>query len=458
MTRTTLTTSEASSLGRQVAGGAGWSLAARVIVAALGLVTSAILARALPPAQMATFLIVSSLVAFAALVAGAGVNQLCIRYVAEHLARGEAVQARHSLRMLLPIGLTCAVVGAIGSVGVSDVVGAKLYTSAGISTGRLSILVGGWVLVSAIQSLMSDSFRGLSDIRAASIYGGPLASALLVVGLLGVAASGADLTVASALMLALLAAAASSVPGALALRARVHRLAGVSTESISRLRVPSVLAVSVPLLLTTAMLVLLGSVDLWILGASQPDAAVAAYGVAARTATVVGMPLLVIYGVLPPMIAGLYARGQTVRLQRMLRACATIAVVPAASLAVVFAVAGGSLLVLVYGAHYRAGAFPLGVLSAGQVVSVGTGVCGIVLAMTGHQRLMLSITAVSASATIAALLLLVPVWGTTAAAVVSALGVCGQNIGMLVAARRKTGMWTHAASPSSLRLLRQVLR
>jgi hypothetical protein len=42
--------------------------------------------------------------------------------------------------------------------------------------------------------------------------------------------------------------------------------------------------------------------------------------------------------------------------------------------------------------------------------------------------------------------------------VVSALGLCGQNIAMLVAARRVTGLFTLAASPGSLRLLRQVLR
>jgi len=407
---------------------------------------------------MATFLIVSSFVAFAALVAGAGVNQLCIRYVAEHLARGEAGSARHSLIVLFRIGLACAVFGAIVSVGFSDLVGARLYPSAGISTGRLSILVGGWVLVSAVQALVSDSFRGLADIRGASLFGGPLASALLFVGLLAVARRGGDFTLADALALALLAAASSAVPGTLALRARVHRLKGASAELISRLQVPNVLAVSLPLLLTTAMLVLLGSADLWILGASQPDAAVAAYGVAARTSTVVGMPLLVIYGVLPPMIAGLHASGETVRLQRLLRMCATIAAVPAASLAVVFVVAGGPLLGLVYGANYRVGAVPLAVLSAGQVVSVGTGVCGMVLAMTGNQRRMLSVTAASASATVAALLLLVPVWGATGAAVVSALGVCGQNVGMLVAVRRTTGMWTFVASPSALGLHRQVHR
>jgi O-antigen/teichoic acid export membrane protein len=443
-------------LGRRVVAGAGWSLAGRLVVAGLGLVAGAALTRLLPAEQMGTYLLAASFVAFAALVAGAGINQLCVRYVAEHLARGEAGHARRALHVLLRLGMVCAVVGAFAFAGLTDVLGLTVYGGFGLAP--LSVLLGAWVFVTAMQALVSDSFRGLADIRAASVYGGPLASVLVVAGLLAVLASRGELTVTGAVLLAVLAAATSAGWGAIALRRRVHRLPARATGDVGRLLTPSVFAVSLPLVLTTALLLVLGSADLWMLGASRPAAEVAAYGIASRTATLVGMPLLVIFGVLPPLIAGLHASGERARLERLLRVTAMAASAPAVVLAAVFAVAGGPLLALVYGEHYRAGALPLAVLSAGQVVSVVTGLCGLVLAMTGHQRLLLGITAASVTATVAALLLVVPVWGTTGAAVVSALGLCGQNIAMLVAARRVTGLFTLAASPGSLRLLRQVLR
>lgn len=443
-------------LGRQVAGGAGWSLGGRVAVAALGLVSSAMLARLLPVDQMATFLLVSSLVAFAALLAGAGVSQVSIRYVAEHLARGEIGSARRSLLVMLPLGLGCAALGALVSAALSELVGTRLYPTAEV--GRGSVLVGAWVLVMAAQALISDSFRGFSDIRAASLYGGPLASAVLVGGLLAVRRWSDGVTGADAILLVVVSAAVSAGLGALSLRRHVRRLDATAAPTICRLRIASVLAVSLPLLLTTSLLVALASADFWVVGASQPGADVAAYGVAARTATLVGIPLLVIHGVTPPMIVGLHARGELDRLQRLLRISATAATLPAALLAVLFILAGGPLLGLVYGVPYRAGALPLAVLSVGQLVSVITGLNGTVLAMLGHQRLMLRITVINAVVTVGALLILVPILGTTAAAVISAGGLSSLNVAMLVAVRRRTGLWTLAAHPRVLLLVRQVLR
>lgn len=442
-------------LGRRVLAGAGWSLASRVTVAALGLVASAILTRLLPADQMGVYLLAASLVAFTALVACAGVNQLCIRYVAEHLATGDAAAARAALRALLVMGVVSAALGAVLFAGVVTALGGRVYAGSGL--GPLSLLLGLWVLVSAVQSLVADSFRGLADIRSASLHGGPVASLLVVAGLLLVITFGGDFSLAHAVLVAALAAAVSSAAGALALRRQVSRLPRTDVERTARLRVPGVLGVALPLVLTTALLLVLGSADLWVLAISQPPAEVAVYGIAARTATLVGMPLLVIYGVLPPLIAGLHTRGEHERLQQLLRASAALAATPAVLLAAVFTVGGGPILGLVYGDHYRAGALPLALLSAGHAISVMTGVCGLVLAMVGHQRLLLLVTATSVVTTVAALLVTVPVWGTTGAAVVAALGLSGQNIVLLALTQRVVGVLTLAGVPRA-EPLRQALR
>jgi O-antigen/teichoic acid export membrane protein len=441
-------------LGRRVVAGAGWSLAGRVVVAALGLVASAVLTRLLPAAQMGIYLLASSIVAFVALIAGAGVNQLCIRYVAEYLAQRKPGLARRALRALLRLGLVCAAVGAVTFAAATAILVGPV---GGSGLAPLSVLLGAWVLVTAVQALVCDSFRGLADIRAASLYGGPLASVLVVAGLFALLASGRGLEVDGALLITVGAAAVSAGGGGLALRRRVLRLPA-STDAIDRLRAPSVLTVSLPLVLTTALLFVLGSADLWVLGASQPAADVAAYGVAARTATLVGMPLLIVYGVLPPFIAGMHASGDLAGLERLLRTTAMAAAAPAVLLAAVFAVAGGPVLALVYGEHYRAGALPLAVLSAGQAVSVVTGVCGLVLAMTGHQAVLWKITAGTVLGTVGILLLTVPAWGPQAAALVAAGGLAVQNLAMAVAARRLTGLSTLASPTAAVRALREALR
>lgn len=442
-------------IGRRVAAGAGWSLAGRITVAALGLVVGVILTRLLPADQMGTYLLAASFVMFAALLAGAGINQLCIRYVAEHLAQGEVRHVRHTLRVLLRLGMVCAVAVAVLFAALTAALGGTLYRGSGLLS--LSVLLGAWALVTAVQALIADSFRGLADIRAASLYGGPLASTLMVLGLVAVVALSLRLTVTGAVWIAIIAGAASAGWGALALRRRLDQCPSTVREENARLRVHSVFAVSLPLVLTTGLLTVLASADLWVLGAMRSAAEVAAYGVAARTATLVGMPLLVIYGVLPPVIAGLHASGELARLERVLRVTATAAAVPAVLLALAFTVSGGPLLALVYGEHYRIGALPFALLSAGQLVNVLTGVCGLVLMMTGHQRLLLVITTTTVVVTGAALVVVVPLWGMTGAAVVSALGLSAQNVALVAAARRVTGLFTLAAPPGSLRSWREVL-
>ncbi len=446
---------QSPALGRRVVAGAGWSLAGRVVVAASGLVAGAALTRLLPAAQMGTYLLASSIVVFVALIVGAGVNQLCVRYVAEYLAQGEPARARWALRALLRLGLVCATGGAVSFAAVTTVLAGSI---GGSELAPLGVLLGAWVLVTAVQALICDSFRGLADIRAASLYGGPLASVLVVAALLALLASGHAIGVAGAVLIAVVAAVFSAVGGALALRRRVQRLPAPPPAGVDRLRAPRVFRVSLPLVLTTALLLVLSSADLWLLGASRPAAEVAAYGVAARTATLVGMPLLVIYGVLPPLIAGMYARGDLARLERLLRTAAMAAAAPAVLLTALFAVVGGPILALVYGEHYRTGALTLAVLSAGQAVSVLTGVCGQVLAMTGHQAVLWKITAGTVLGTVALLVLTVPAWGAPAAALVAASGLAVQNLGMAMAARRLTGLSTLASPMAAARSVRESLR
>ncbi len=438
-------------LGRQVATGAGWSLASRLVVSALGLIVGVVLTRLLTPEDMGYYFLALSLVPLAVVLAGAGLGQLCVRYVAGHLAHGESVAARQSLGALWRLGLRCAALVALVASVLVALLGDNLFR--GVSSASLSLILGVLIFVTTVQTLASESFRGFADMRAASIHSGPVASLLTVVALLVVGASAGNLDVEGALLVILLSTVVSASWGGKILSQRVRALPrGPSLTTPPQLATRRILAVSLPLVATTALLAVLATVDLWVLGAVAPADDTAAYGVAVRTAALVGMPLMVIYGVLGPVIAGSYADGDRDRLERVLRVTVMVASIPSAALVAVFVVAGGPLLAVVYGEHYRAGGLALALLSLGQLVAVVTGVCGLLLAMTGHQRVLLIVTAVSTISTVIALLVVVPMWGMTGAAIASALGLSAQNIGLMVAARRVTGVWTLAALPWAIDL------
>jgi O-antigen/teichoic acid export membrane protein len=134
------------------------------------------------------------------------------------------------------------------------------------------------------------------------------------------------------------------------------------------------------------------------------------------------------------------------------RAAATLAGIPAMLALSGFVLFSGPVLELVYGDYYRAGAVVLVLLSVGKVVNVWAGSCGIVLTMTGHQSTLLVITLLSGLLTVAGAAWAVRDYGAEGVAVVTSAALALQNLLMLIYARRKAGIWTHATlSPKEIR-------
>jgi O-antigen/teichoic acid export membrane protein len=203
------------------------------------------------------------------------------------------------------------------------------------------------------------------------------------------------------------------------------------------------LRVSLPLCVTTAIVLLLQQADIWLVGAFESSQDVAIYGAAARLMFIVSVPLFMVNAVIQPMVAEYYSQRRLDELQKLMRVAATVAAMPALAAlacAIVFAAPG---LRLLYGETYMAGAGVLVVLALGQMVNVWTGSCGIFLMMTGHERTLMTLTALTGFVTVALMAALVGPFGILGVAIGSALGVSLQNAVLWFAAGRLTGVWTN---------------
>jgi O-antigen/teichoic acid export membrane protein len=98
------------------------------------------------------------------------------------------------------------------------------------------------------------------------------------------------------------------------------------------------------------------------------------------------------------------------------------------------------------------------VLSVGRLVHVWSGSTQTTLSMTGHQKALMRITVVNSLVTVTALYFAVRSFGMTGAAVAMSAGVVFQNVSMWIAARKLTGMWTHAGIPTRDELAELLLR
>jgi O-antigen/teichoic acid export membrane protein len=193
---------------------------------------------------------------------------------------------------------------------------------------------------------------------------------------------------------------------------------------------------------------MLAHADRWILGAFLTKAEVGIYGAAARLVLLVSQPLILINLLVPPYIAELYARGETRRLERILRQSAALAGIPAILVLFAFIFFGGPILGTFYPEAYRAGATILAILSISKVVNVLTGSSGITMAMTGHQHVLMRIAVVVSGLSIVVCFFVVQRFGSLGVAIVVSAG--GSTLFLLqwLAAKKYTGMWTHPSIPS----------
>ena len=206
-----------------------------------------------------------------------------------------------------------------------------------------------------------------------------------------------------------------------------------------------------PLLIVNVLTFLVGTgVDLRrMISSFRPQSEVALYGAASRLVFFVATPFIIASQVVPPIIAELHARGEKEHLERSLREVATLAGIPASMVLIAFLFFGGPIMGFVYGSFYSQGAVVLAILSTARLYAVVTGNSGALLMMTGHQRTMMTITAVSAAVAIALELLLVQRFGMVGVAVGTLIAQTLQNSLQLWFGKRRLGIWTTRNSPSA---------
>jgi len=169
---------------------------------------------------------------------------------------------------------------------------------------------------------------------------------------------------------------------------------------------------------------------------------VAVYGAAMRLMSLVSMPLLIVNGVVPPIIAQMYAQRKTAELERILRTTATFAGVPSLIVLVIFVFWGGDVLSMIYGPSFLQASGILLFLSVGQMVNVWAGSCGLTLMMTGHQIEILVITLLTGFVTTIMALITVQPWGGLGVAGSAMAGMILQNSAMLGMTYRRVGIRT----------------
>lgn len=427
--------------------GAAWVIAGRTMGIAATMLINVVLARWLSPDDFGLFLLLSSGLGFASLLAMFGLSVAIVRFVPESLGRGDLARARQAMGMICCVSaVTISATAGLVALGLAYW-GSALFGLPNVPAIVPMVAVG--VVLLALSQLTGEAFRSLHELRLASLFTGGQAGGLLssLVFLLLVAAAVVMAKPSFLMALSLnLVAMAVSLPLAVfgLLRVTRARLAGVPTvAATSPISMSELLRFCLPMLIIQLLTCVSMQADLWIAGASCPHNQLALYGAARRVMLLVSMPLQMVNLTVMASIAELHGQQRLKEIESLLRGAASWAAWPSTVAIVILIVAGGPVLELLFGPYFRQAAGPLRILAVGQLFLVCAGAAGYALEMTGRQMCSLLVNFLDAVAMVAIGTWAANQYGIVGLAVASTFVVASHSIVIWVLARRLVGVWTH---------------
>ncbi|QQR89122.1 MAG: oligosaccharide flippase family protein [Myxococcales bacterium] len=151
---------------------------------AFGFAQIALLGRLLPPAELGAFFIVRSTASLGAAFGSFGINQMIVRYISEHVARGEHGDAKRVIRSTtVTVVAMCFLVGMVFLTVngfLADKTGVEFLHDQAPTIIAL-------MLAMALEMLTPGIFRGYKEFGRMALY--TQLSRVLFVGVLAVAAA-----------------------------------------------------------------------------------------------------------------------------------------------------------------------------------------------------------------------------------------------------------------------------
>ncbi len=400
----------------------GSSVASQLAMLVLTVVLARVLGREAAGVYFQAFAFLSLL----SLLSLAGFRGALTRFVAMHLANDDVPRMVGAVRLALCISVPASVALAGGLFAAAPWLARSAFDEPRLEVA-LRVAAVALPAVSLQEAALSAT-QGFRTMKPFALVG------LLLEPLLRLALSGALLAVGFGLRGTLVALAVSSWIGATAAITCLHRLVGQARDGCSAAG-PAVVVDARPFLRYSAVawVASLASTGLiWadtiILGLVVTSSAVGVYNASARLVTLAVFVINPINAAFAPRIANLFARGELGLLREVYTVATSWIVRLSLPAFAILLVLPGSLLGLFFGRAYGAGATVVVILALGQLCNAATGPCGMVINMSGRNRLNLIDNLLVLALNIGLNLVLIPLWGINGAALAWAVSLGAVNV------------------------------
>lgn len=418
---------------RRLAGASGINLVMQLSSTALGLITGLVLSRLLGASGLGIYAFALALANVLSVVARLGLEQLLVREIAVANEAGAWPVIKGLVRFAeWASAATALAVGGIAWLVLS-------LTSDAETAGTVAAAV---VLLFAMSNLQlrNAALRGLDRVVAAQIpvlTVRPVGFLLLLGALFLVLPELSPMLAMSAHAVAYLGAWALSI--GMWLRYRPASVAAVVPAYDPRRWMAS----AMPLMVMGGLSIINNQADILMLKWLASDASTGIYSVANQFARFTAMVLPVVNAVVASRFAALHASGKREELQDLVTASSagiTAATLPIAAALLIL----GPVVLSWYGEEFVAGYAPLAILVLSQLVNALSGSVGLLLVMSGHERVVGWVSTGTAALNIALNLLLIPRFDMVGAAFATATVMITWNVVLIFRVRAVLGLQSTA--------------
>ena len=193
---------------------------------------------------------------------------------------------------------------------------------------------------------------------------------------------------------------------------------------------------SFPMMLSSTILIFLGWLDTFFLGIYETEDQVGIYSVAVKIATLTSLSLQAINSILAPKLAKYFLEENTELFKKLIRFSTRLNFY-ITTFVVVSVIILHQWVLGLFGDEFVAGSTVLIILCIGQVVNSMSGSVGVILQMTGYQKVYQNIVLIALILNLILNLLLVPAYGTIGAAIATVISISCWNITGAIYLRKK---------------------
>lgn len=184
---------------------------------------------------------------------------------------------------------------------------------------------------------------------------------------------------------------------------------------------------ALPFALIASVSVLNTQTDVLMLGLMSTAEETGIYRIASRVATLVAFALSAVGAAVAPRLSASHVRGEKREVQQLTMKAVLATVIVAAPIALVLIVAGKQVLSL-FGSDFIAGHTSLAILAIGQLINAAMGIVGLLLSMTGYERIVAKTLIATAMLNITLNFVLIPSHGAEGAAVATTVTYLAWNV------------------------------